>query len=253
MTTSAEVPETEEKAPAEGKPAPTKRTPQGTKPKMRRAGYAVEHKATGRTRVRLSKEYRTPEHMASIEKHLSEHPDVKNVKINQKTGSVVIQHNHERDGREVIAETFKGVELLAGLLLEVPIGEDEEGEGGGGEYGKLDQKLADLTSRFDEWQAQKTGIHGRGVVISGAVAGLGVAQMVIYGISLEMLPGPMLLYIAYDIHRKVREEEMAREGRGKKAVKKEGDSSEPTGSSSRARRHCSPPQAELDRSYRSAS
>ena len=179
--------------------------PKQSKPKMKSAGVVVEHRSRGRTRVRLSKEHRTPEKMAAIQEQLSQHPDVQSVEINQRTGSVVIKHSHERDGREVIKETFKGAEALAGLILEVPIGEDEEG--GGGEYGKLDQTLADLGARFDEWQARRTHIHGRGVFLAGGIAGLGVAQIAIFGISLEMLPGPILLYIAYDVHRKVRMEE----------------------------------------------
>ena len=178
-------------------------SPKQSKPKMKSAGVVVEHRSQGRTRVRLSKEHRTPEKMAAIQEQLSQHPDVQSVEINQRTGSVLIKHSHERDGHEVLKETFAGAEVLAGLILEVPIGEDE----GGGEYGKLDQTLADLTSRVDEWQAKRTHIHGRGAFLAGGIAGLGVAQIAIFGISLEMLPGPILLYIAYDVHRRVRMEE----------------------------------------------
>jgi hypothetical protein len=205
-------------------PDATRSAPKKAKPKTRAVGIVVEHRSRGRTRMRLDKAHRTPEKMASIQAALNEHPDVESVKINERTGSVVIEHNEARDGREVIKETFSGVEDLAGLLLEVPVGEDEE-EGGGGEYGKLDQRLADLASRADEWQAEKTGIHLRGALLSGAVAALGVAQVAIYGISLEMLPGPVLLYIAYDIHRKVQAEEKAQE-----ALKKNSEPSGATGS-----------------------
>ena len=181
-------------------------SPKQSKPKMKSAGVVVEHRSRGRTRVRLSKEHRTPEKMAAIQEQLGQHPDVQSVEVNQRTGSVLIKHSHERDGHEVIKETFAGAELLAGLILEVPIGEDEEG-GGGGEYGRLDETLADLASRFDEWQAKRTHIHGRGAFLAGGIAALGVVQMAVVGISLEMLPGPILFYIAYDVHHKVRMEE----------------------------------------------
>jgi hypothetical protein len=181
--------------------------PKQSKPKMKSAGVVVAHRSLGRTRVRLSKEHRTPEKMAAIQEQFSQHPDVQSVEINQRTGSVLIKHSHERDGREVLKETFAGAEVLAGLVLEVPIGEDQEQDGGGGEYGKLDETLADLASRIDEWQAKRTHIHGRGAFLAGGIAGLGVVQMAIYGISLEMLSGPILLYIAYDVHRRVRMEE----------------------------------------------
>ena len=39
---------------------------------------------------------------------------------------------------------------------------------------------------------RKTGLRFRGQLVAGTVAGLGVAQMALYGISLEMLPGPVL-------------------------------------------------------------
>jgi hypothetical protein len=180
--------------------------PKQSKPKMKRAGVVVEHRSLGRTRVRLSKEHRTPEKMAAIQEQLSQHPDVQSVEINQRTGSVLIKHSHERDGHEVLKETFGGVEVLAGLLLEVPIGEDEEKDGGGGEYGKLDQTLADLVYRGDKWVYKKTGLRLRGQIIAGSIAALGVAQIAITGIGLELLPGPVLLYIAYDIyHRESKE------------------------------------------------
>jgi hypothetical protein len=201
-------------------------SPKQSKRKTKSAGVVVEHTSRGRTRMRLSKELRTPEKMAAIQEQLSQHPDVQSVEINQRTGSVLIKHGHERDGREVIKETFEGAEVLAGLILEVPIGEEEEG--GGGEYGKLDQTLADLTSRFDEWQARKTGIHGRGRVVASGIAGLGILQIALFGISLEMLPGPVLLYIAYDIHRKVSKEEAEME-KAKQSAAEPDDVSQPAG------------------------
>ena len=198
--------------------APKRSKKQKTKP----AALTVEHSAHGRTRARLSKEQRTPEMMAAIEAELQDHPDVTGVKVDHRTGSVVIEHGKEREGRAVMREALQDVELLAGLLLDVPVGEEEEqgegeGEDGGGEYGRLDRKLAQLASAVDEWQAQKTGIRGRGSVLAGAIAGLGVAQIALYGISLEMLPGPILLYIAYDVRRKILDDERAIEARRAKA------------------------------------
>ncbi len=190
--------ETEVKKPKTVKPTTRKKA----KPKMKRAGVVVEHRSRGRTRVRVRKDLRTPEHMANIKAQLEQHPDVESVKVSHQTGSVVIKHKHERDGRELIKESFEGVEIVAGMFLDVPLGEDEEGGG-------RDQKLADLIARLDEWQYQRTHVHGQGVVVSGAIAGLGILQIAIYGISLEMLPGPVLIYIGYDIHRRVRLEEKA--------------------------------------------
>lgn len=207
MSAPAEMPEPEAAAPDSG---PTAAKPKG-KQTLHPDTVKVVHSAHGRTRARLRKEERTPEKMAAIQAELEQHPDVQSVSIDQRTGSVLIEHDKARKGHDVMIEAFADVEMLAGLLFEVPLGTEEEaGAKGGGdsfEYARLDKKLAALVSSVDEWQAQKTGIHGRGAVVSGAVAALGVAQIAIYGISLEMLPGPMLLYIAYDIHKKVRDDE----------------------------------------------
>ena len=78
----------------------------------------------------------------------------------------------------------------------------------GGTYGKLDQQAADLMYKIDEAIYRRTNgrIHLRGRVLPLGIAGLGVAQMVIYGISLEMLPGPLLIWLAHDIHTRFSKE-----------------------------------------------
>ena len=63
----------------------------------------VESKTPGRTRVRVKKELRTPENMAKIQQKLEEHPDVKDVTVNQRTGSVVFTHDKDKDGHGVLA------------------------------------------------------------------------------------------------------------------------------------------------------
>ncbi len=166
----------------------------------------VESTTPGRTQVRLSKELRTPESTAKIKEQLEQHPNVHSVEINQQTGSVVIKHDEHRQGHEVLKEAAKDREVLAGLLLEVPIGEEEGEDEGGGEYGKLDQGLADLVYRVDKAVYKRTGLRFRGQLLAGSIASLGILQLVVYGISLEMLPGPILLYIAYDVyHRESKE------------------------------------------------
>ena len=42
--------------------------------------------------------------------------------------------------------------------------------------------------------------------MAGSIAGLGVAQIAITGITLEALPGPILLWIAWDIYHRVAKE-----------------------------------------------
>lgn len=144
--------------------------------------------------------------MATIQNQLMGHEDVTDVAINQRTGSVVITHAKHRLGGEIFTEAVKEVELVGGALLDLPEDEEEEEGGGGDRFAKLDQQLADVVYKVDYAVWKKTGLHFRGQILAGSIAGLGVAQILIFGISLEMLPGPLLIYLAWDIyHRETKE------------------------------------------------
>lgn len=170
----------------------------------------------GRTRLRLRPELRTPENAAKIQAQLASHEDVDEVTVNHRTGSVLITHAKHRQGEHIFREALQEVELIGGAVFDLPDdsseGEGGEGseeggeEGGGDRFAKLDQQMADLVYKVDYAVWKKTGLHFRGQLLAGGVAGLGVAQMAVYGISLEMLPGPLLLWIAWDIyHREAQE------------------------------------------------
>ena len=81
----------------------------------------VESKTPGRVRMRLKPELRTPEATAKIQKSLEDHPDVRDVTINQRTGSVVVTHNQQKDGHNPApAEALEEAELLAEAAFEFP-------------------------------------------------------------------------------------------------------------------------------------
>ena len=165
-------------------------------------------KTTGRIRFRLREDLRTPEAMARVQAHLEEDERVSEVTINQRTGSVTVKHEAHHDGHKLLHEALAEAELLAEVALYLP---EEEEEGGGSAesgYAKLDTQLADVIYRVDRAIYERTNgkIHLRGRIVPGAIAGVGIAQMAIYGIGLELLPGPVLLWIAYDIYHKVSKE-----------------------------------------------
>ncbi len=166
----------------------------------------VESKIPGRMRVRVKPELRSQEASARLQKSLDNHPDIRNAQVNPQTGSVTFTHNPGKDGHKILAEVLQEAELLADVAFDIPA--TEEGEAGGGEdpYGKLDQQLADITYKVEGYVYRKTGLRFRGQVVAGTVAGLGIAQMAIYGISLEMLPGPVLIWLGWDIYHRVNKE-----------------------------------------------
>ncbi|MFN8464859.1 MAG: hypothetical protein U0X20_04875 [Caldilineaceae bacterium] len=166
----------------------------------------VESKIPGRMRVRVKPELRSEASAARLQKSLDNHPDIRDAQVNPQTGSVTFTHKPGKDGHKILSEVLQEAELLADVAFEIP--SEEEGEEGGGEdpYGKLDQQLADLTYKVEGYVYRKTGLRFRGQVIAGSVAGLGVAQMLIYGISFEMLPGPVLIWLGWDIYHRVNKE-----------------------------------------------
>jgi hypothetical protein len=164
----------------------------------------IESESPGRIRVRIKAGLRTPERMAEIQKTLRKHPSVTDVQVNERTGSIVVTYKKGDDGRDILKDALGEAALVAAAIFEIPASSEEEG--GGDPYAKLDQQLADLVYRMERVVYRKTGLHFRGQVIAGTVAGVGVAQMAIVGISLEMLPGPVLLWIAWDIYHRVSQE-----------------------------------------------
>ena len=165
----------------------------------------------GRIRMQLRPEYRTPEMMAQIKAQLEKDERVQEVTINGRTGSVTVKYASEHSGHGLLWKAMQEAELVGEAAFELPEDEEEPGEdGGGGEstYGKLDGQVSDLIYKFDLAVFRRTRgkIHLRGRVVPLAVAGLGVAQIAIYGIGLELLPGPLLIWIAHDIHHRVAKE-----------------------------------------------
>ena len=164
----------------------------------------TESKTAGRMRVRVHPDLRTPENMAKIKENLEGHPDIQDVQVNERTGSVVIKHDQRHDSHHLFWEAIEEVEIVAEVALD-----EDEVLGGGGEEprAKLDQQLADLSYGIDKAIYQRTGenLH-LGLLIPAAVAGIGIAQIAIYGIGLELLPGPVLMWIAYDIYRRIGKE-----------------------------------------------
>jgi hypothetical protein len=160
----------------------------------------------GRTRLRLKPELRTPGGAAAVKQRLDGHADVRDVTVDPRTGSVLVVHATHRKGEEIAAEALRDAEVFAAALFDLPDGGDDADGAGGDRFGKLDQVLANLVYRLDYAIWRRTRLRFRGQLLAGGVAGLGVAQIARFGLSLEMLPGPLLLWIAWDIYHRVAKE-----------------------------------------------
>lgn len=172
----------------------------------------VKSAAQGRIRIQLRPEYRTPETMARLKVQLEQDERVQEVTINERTGSVTVKYPAEHHGHSLVWKAVQEAELVGEAAFDLP--EDEEdgdaapSTGPQSTYGKLDQQISDVVYKFDLAVFRRTRgkIHLRGRVLPLGIAGFGVAQMVIYGISLEMLPGPLLIWLAHDIHHRISKE-----------------------------------------------
>ena len=159
----------------------------------------VAHSIPGRTRMRVAPEMRTPEQMAAIKTKLEQQEGVSSVSVNHRTGSVLIKHNRTKDGHKIFWAAVEDVELTSETVMEVPES--------GSPYDKLAEQIADQTWSIESFIYQHTGerIHF-GVLIPAAIAGLGAYQILVFGIGLELLPGPILLWMAYEIMRRLNAE-----------------------------------------------
>lgn len=173
------------------------------------SSFGVIKSAThGRIRLQLRRQYRDPAVMASLKKQLEKDSRVKEVTVNERTGSVIVTYavEHSQQGHGMLWKAVHEAELIGEVAFELEPDEEEEETGGsgaaGGTYGKLDQQLADVMYKADLAIYRRTHgkIHVRGRFLPLAIAGLGVVQIAIYGIGLELLPGPLLIWLAHDIH-----------------------------------------------------
>lgn len=193
----------------------------------RQAVGKVESKTPGRTRVRVKSELRTPQNMEKLRERFGNHPNVNQVAINQRTGSVTFTHSKNKDGGSIFETVLQELELVAEVALEVPAEDDD----GGSPEGKLDQQLADLIYRVDYAIYEKTGFQAKGRVVPTTIAGLGVAQILFYGISLETLPGPVLIWIGWDIYHRFGKEPPFP---SRQAADERGDSAQPAAAAAAA-------------------
>jgi len=152
----------------------------------------VVHRSRGRARVRLARESRKPEHLAKIKQHLEAQEGIQAVEVNGQTGSVLVQYDHETHTHQGIMSLLADVNVLAGVAVpEVSEGE-EEGD-------KLTEAIKDLNTRIYRATGRKA--HLGWIAFAGLTA-FGIRQTIVYGVGLELIPGPVLLLAAIELYRR---------------------------------------------------
>ncbi len=152
----------------------------------------VVHASRGRARVRLDRESRKPHHLAKIKAHVEAQEGVQAVDVNTQTGSVLVKYDHETHTHEGIMSILEDINVLAGVVVpEVAEGE-EEGD-------KLTEAIKDLNTRIYRATGRKAHL---GVLAFVGLTAFGVRQTIVYGVGLELIPGPVLLLAAFELYRR---------------------------------------------------
>lgn len=158
----------------------------------------------GRTRFRLNAKYRNPQFINERKARLESQPGVREVTVNPRTGSVLILYDKNVFKGRSILEALMDVEQIGAAVLELP-SVDLQAENSGDERSQS-ERVADAIYDLTVSIYERTGLRFSGYAVPAAIAGLGAVQIATYGIALETLSGPFLLYIAWDIFTKLRAE-----------------------------------------------
>ena len=179
-------------------------------------GAIVSH-TSGRMRVRLHQEHRDAEALECIEDRLSEHPAVSSVSTNLRTGSVLVQYNHQRLTKDDLKELLWDAGLVARELLgaeEIPegLGRDEAAgpDAPGAPHSTTATTLLDALTDLDQRLSKLTnGKLDIKLLVPTGLGLLALRQIAINGLGLGQVPGYVLLWYTFDSFYKLHQRKSA--------------------------------------------
>jgi hypothetical protein len=168
-----------------------------TTKKLSHTSPGVAHHLPHRTRLRLAKHHRKAKTLAAVQARLKKVPGVKDVEINERTGSVLVHHEENHNVLELMGTALEEVATdLFEAVLEV-----EEAEVPGlsiaahmlkSRFSKLDTSLANATSNAVDLKA----------IVPLALLGLGVYKLLKDRAWWGEMPAFVLFYYAFDSYMK---------------------------------------------------
>lgn len=167
---------------------------QSTAPKRIPTGLTVASATPGRVRLRVPASHRDPEALARLERHLGQRPGVSAVTTNHRTGSVLV----------AVDPTVTGDETAdAGIVDDLDeIGNVLSFGMGGAEIDTIASQLGTTIARLNRRLFDATGENFHlGTLVPGSMAVVAVWQTVRTGLGLELIPGPLMLWLAWDLYR----------------------------------------------------
>jgi hypothetical protein len=182
-------------------------------------GAIVSH-TSGRMRVRLHQGHRDPEALECIEDRLSEHPAVASVSTNARTGSVLVQYDHQRLTKDDLKELLWDAGLVARELLgaeEIPEGLGRDSADGsdataapGAPHSTTATTLLDALTDLDQRLSKLTnGKLDIKLLVPTGLGLLALRQIAINGLGLGQVPGYVLLWYTFDSFYKLHQRKSA--------------------------------------------
>lgn len=150
----------------------------------------VTHVTPGRIRFRVAKAGRSADSFRDIESRLAAMPGVESVSANPGTGSVLIKSTAKAEATEAILDDIDEI----GTVLSFGMGSSDIDN----VATQLGEKIAQMNRRVYDQTGENLHL---GQLIPVGMAGLGIWQTIRTGIGLELVPGPLILWLAWDIYR----------------------------------------------------
>lgn len=143
----------------------------------------LEHRSSGRVRVRLARADRSPQKMAQIQERLSQHAHVRSVEVNPVSGSVLVTGDHTGHLRSALADVLMVIESLP-----------QEGAREAGVEASVD-----LVKRADEkLRGMTNGRFSLRALVPALFVSFGIRQLLVEGLTLGAVPWYVLIYYGVD-------------------------------------------------------
>ncbi|RUT01793.1 hypothetical protein DSM106972_064160 [Dulcicalothrix desertica PCC 7102] len=146
----------------------------------------------GRTRLRVSNKRRNQEEMERISTSLQAPRFINSVEYNHKTGSILVHHDTHEHALEAIKDIMKNLGIVfadvTGASELVQVNDEKEGSDLPSAIYNLNQEIRQLTN----------GLVDLRFVLPLGLFALGLMQLQVYGLQLELMPWYLLIYFAFE-------------------------------------------------------
>lgn len=152
----------------------------------------------GRLRVRLHRRSWHQHTITRLKQTIEAQPGVHEVEVNHTAGSVTVKYDTQTHGETGIFGLLEDLDVIVGTTIDAPHIEEAPADGGNG-HSKAAVTLAGALDDLDKRVAEFTGhtVNLRTLFPLGLV-GLGVWRIVENGLMAEMVPGWLLIWLAFD-------------------------------------------------------